>query len=187
VHPGYAKGVMINAVRVASCLVEALPQDRLPETTEGREPYLHPHGISGDVTKAEVKLLVRAFTEEELKEREEALRGAIAQVEARFPGVAIGLEIKESYRNMGYKIAEDPKVLNYALEAVKRQGIEPVRKAIRGGTDGSRLSFMGILTPNIFAGGQSFHSLQEWVSLEWMAAAVGVSIQLVAQWAEGSE
>ena len=187
VHPGYAKGVMINAVRVASCLVEALPQDRLPETTEGREPYLHPHGISGDVTKAEVKLLVRAFTEEELKEREEALRGAIAQVEARFPGAAISLEIKESYRNMGYKIAEDPKVLNYALEAVKRQGIEPVRKAIRGGTDGSRLSFMGILTPNIFAGGQSFHSLQEWVSLEWMAAAVGVSIQLVAQWAEGGK
>jgi tripeptide aminopeptidase len=187
VHPGYAKNVMINAVRVASSLVEALPLERLPETTEGRESYLHPHGISGDVTKAEVRLLVRAFTEEELQEREDALRGAIAQVEARFPGAAISLEIKESYRNMGYKIAEDPKVLNYALEAVKRQGIEPVRKAIRGGTDGSRLSFMGILTPNIFAGGQSFHSLQEWVSLEWMAAAVGVSIQLVAVWAEGAE
>jgi len=187
VHPGYAKGVMINAVRVASSLVEGLAQDHLPETTEDRESYLHPHGISGDVTKAEVRLLVRAFTEEELREREESLRCVIAQVEARFPGAAISLEIKESYRNMGYKIAEDPKVLNYALEAVKRQGVEPVRKAIRGGTDGSRLSFMGILTPNIFAGGQSFHSLQEWVSLEWMAAAVGVSIQLVAVWAEGAE
>jgi tripeptide aminopeptidase len=88
---------------------------------------------------------------------------------------------------MGYKIAEDPKVLDFAVEAVRRQGLEVVRKAIRGGTDGSRLSFMGILTPNVFAGGQSFHSVQEWVSLEWMAAAVGVSIQLLSVWVEGSE
>jgi tripeptide aminopeptidase len=186
VHPGYAKNVMINAVRVASALVEALPADRLPETTEGKEPYLHPYLLGGDVTKAEVKLLVRAFTEEELRQREDSLRQVIAQVQTRFPGAQLSLEIKESYRNMAYKIAEDPKVLEFALEAVRRQGIEPVRKAIRGGTDGSRLSFMGILTPNIFAGGQSFHSLQEWVSLEWMAAAVGVSIQLLSVWVEGS-
>ena len=184
VHPGYAKNVMINAVRVAAAVVEALPTDRLPETTEGRESYLHPFDFKGDVTKAEVKLLVRAFTEEELHQREEALRAVIAQVQPRFPGAQIAVEIKPSYRNMGYKIAEDPKVLDYALEAVTRQGITPIRKAIRGGTDGSRLSFMGILTPNVFAGGQSFHSVQEWVSLEWMAAAVGVSIQLLSVWVE---
>ncbi len=187
VHPGYAKGVMINAVRVASSIVDGLPAEGLPENTEGREPYLHPLDLKGDVTKAEVKLLVRAFTEEELHQREASLRRVIGQVEARFPGARISLEIKESYRNMGDKIAEDPKVLDYAMEAVRRQGIPLVRKAIRGGTDGARLSFMGILTPNIFAGGQSFHSLQEWVSLEWMAAAVGVSIQLLTAWAEGSE
>jgi len=187
VHPGYAKGVMINAVRVASAIVEGLPADRLPETTEGREPYLHPFDVKGDVTKAEVKLLVRAFTEEELHQREASLGLVIGQVEARFPGAHIAMEIKPSYRNMGYKIAEDPKVLDFALEAVRRQGIVPLRKAIRGGTDGSRLSFMGVLTPNIFAGGQSFHSLQEWVSLEWMAAAVGVSIQLLSVWVERSE
>jgi len=187
VPPGYAKGVMINAVRVAPAIVGGLALDHLPETTAGRESYLHPFDVKGDVTKAEVKLLVRAFTEEELHHREDALRLVIAGVEARFPGARISMEIKASYRNMGYKIAEDPKVLEFALEAVRRQGIEPVRKAIRGGTDGSRLSFMGVLTPNVFAGGQSFHSVQEWVSLEWMAAAVGVSIQLLSVWVERSE
>jgi len=186
VHPGYAKGVMINAVRVASAIVERLPQSHLPETTEGRESYLHPYQFSGGVTQAEIKLLVRAFTEEELAEREAALRSILADVQARFPGAVITMDVKTSYRNMAYKIAEDPKVLDYALEAVVRQGIDPLQKAIRGGTDGSRLSFMGLLTPNIFAGGQSFHSLQEWVSLEWMAAAVGVSLQLTSIWVEKS-
>jgi tripeptide aminopeptidase len=184
VHPGYAKGVMINAVRIASAIVEALPQDRLPETTEGREPYLHPTSLTGDVTHAEVKFIVRAFTEDELHDREDVLRGIVARMETRFPDAVIRLEIKESYRNMILKIAEDPRVLNHALEAVERQGITPLRKAIRGGTDGSRLSFMGLPTPNIFAGGQSFHSVYEWVSLEWMTAAVEVCIQLLAVWVE---
>ena len=186
VHPGYANGVMVNAVRVAAALVDRLPLDRLPETTENREPYLHPYQVSGGVTQAEVKFLVRAFTEEELTGREEVLRAIINEVQTLFPGALITLDVKTSYRNMAYKIAEDPKVLDYALEAVVRQGIDPLQKAIRGGTDGSRLSFMGLLTPNIFAGGQSFHSLQEWVSLEWMAAAVGVSLQLASIWVEKS-
>ena len=184
VHPGYAKGVMINAVRVAAAIVEALPEAFLPETTEGRQAYLHPVQVSGDVNHAEVKFIVRAFTEEELLEREDALRAILACLEQRFPGAVLKLEVKASYRNMFFKIAEDPKVLDYALEAVARQGIEPVRKAIRGGTDGSRLSFMGLLTPNLFAGGQSFHSVQEWVSLEWMAEAVGVCLQLAKVWTE---
>jgi tripeptide aminopeptidase len=187
VHPGYAKGVMTNAVRVASALVERLPVSALPETTEGREAYLHPFALTGDVTRAELKLLVRAFTEEELHAQEDVLRGLQAQVQALFPAAQIALEVKTSYRNMAYPIAEDPKVLHYALEAVTRQGITPIRRAIRGGTDGARLSFMGLLTPNIFAGGQNFHSVQEWVSLDWMAAATEVCIQLLDVWVEKTE
>lgn len=186
VHPGYAKGKMINAVRVAAALVEELPQDRLPETTEGREPYLHAHTLSGDVGQTEVRFLVRAFTEEELQEREDALCDAVSRVRGRFPGARFEVQIKASYRNMSYKIAEDPKVLDYALEAVGRQGLQPVRRPIRGGTDGSRLSFMGLLTPNIFAGAQSYHSTHEWASLEWMAQAVAVTLQILAVWVERS-
>jgi tripeptide aminopeptidase len=184
VHPGYAKGIMINAVRAAAAIIERLPKDGLPETTEGKQAYLHPISCTGDVTRAEVKLLVRAFTEEELHAREDVLRAISDEVARLFPGVGIDMVVKESYRNMYYKIAEDPRVLEHALEAVTRQGITPIRRAIRGGTDGARLSFMGLLTPNLFAGGQNFHSVQEWVSLEWMAAATEVCIQLLAVWVE---
>jgi tripeptide aminopeptidase len=184
VHPGYAKGKMINAVRVASRIVESLPSDRLPETTEGREPYLHPIALGGDVNKAEIKLLVRAFTEEELHEREDVLKAVIEEAKGAFPGAKIEMEIKESYRNMYYPISKDPKVLDYALEAVERQGIKPSRRPIRGGTDGSRLSFMGLLTPNIFAGSQSYHSTHEWVSLDWMSKAVECTLQILNVWTE---
>jgi tripeptide aminopeptidase len=134
----------------------------------------------------QLKLLVRAFHDHELREREDVLRGILRAVESRFPGVAIVLTLKESYRNMRTYIAKDPKVLHYAIEAVQRQGLAPIRRAIRGGTDGSRLSAMGLLTPNLFAGGQGIHSVQEWVSLEWMAAAVGVCLQLLSVWVEKS-
>jgi len=183
-HPGYAKGKLVNAVRVAAAIVERLEREFLPETTDGRQPYLHPYDVRGDVTRIEIKFLVRAFTEEELHGREDALRRIIADVEALFTGAHITVEIKESYRNMAYKIAEDTKVLEYAFEAVRRLGLEPVRRAIRGGTDGARLSFMGLLTPNIWAGGQNFHSVQEWVSLEWMAKAAEVTLQLLQVWLE---
>ena len=186
VHPGRAKGIMVNAVRVAAAIIEALPEDFLPETTEGRQPYLHPYVLSGEVAKVELKLLVRAFSQRELDERAHVLREIVRRAEARFPGVKIAVEVKESYRNMREAIAKDPKVLEYAVLAVERQGIAPVRRAIRGGTDGSRLSAMGLLTPNLFTGGQAAHSVQEWISLEWMAAAVGVCLQLVAVWVEKS-
>jgi tripeptide aminopeptidase len=184
VHPGRAKGVMINAVRVAAAIVEALPEAFLPETTDERQPYLHPYALAGEVAKVELKLLVRAFTLRELCEREDVLRAVIRQAEARFPGVKIDVEVKSSYRNMRDHIAKDPKVLDHAIVAVERQGITPVRRAIRGGTDGSRLSAMGLLTPNLFTGGQAAHSVEEWISLDWMAAAVGVCLQLVAIWVE---
>jgi tripeptide aminopeptidase len=186
VHPGYAKGVMVNAVRVAAAIVDALPHDRLPETTDGRQPYLHAHAITGDVGQAQVKLLVRAFTEPELVEREEVLRGIIAAVAARFPGVRTELDIEATYRNMGEHLAKEPKVVDHAMEAVRRQGLAPIRRAIRGGTDGAKLSARGLLTPNLFAGGQGAHSVREWISLEWMAAAVGVCLQLIAVWLEKS-
>ncbi|MFH1177308.1 MAG: peptidase T [Acidobacteriota bacterium] len=187
VHPGYAKDKMVNAVRAAAALIEGLPAGFLPETTEDRQSYLHPYDIRGDVSKIEIKLLVRAFTVAELAEREDSLRAVIAAVKKRFPGAELKVEIKESYRNMGMKIAEDPRVLEYAFEAVRRAGVVPGRKAIRGGTDGARLSFMGLLTPNIWAGGQSFHSVQEWVSLEWMAKAVETTLHLLEVWVERTQ
>jgi tripeptide aminopeptidase len=186
VHPGYAKGKMTNALRVASAIVERLPVDRLPETTEGRAPYLHAYAMAGDVGRAEVKLLVRAFSEEELRDREDTLRLVVDEVRKTYPEARITVDVKESYRNMGMKIAEDRKVLDYACEAVARAGLELKRKAIRGGTDGARLSFEGILTPNIWAGGQSFHSVQEWVSLDWMSKAVETTLHLLGVWVERS-
>ena len=186
VHPGYAKGKMVNAVRVAADLVSRLPHDGLPETTELRQAYLHPYDLKGDVTKVEMKVLVRAFSVEELHQREGVLRGVAVDVEEAFPGAKIRVEIREQYRNMGYKLADEPCVMECAFDACRRQGIEPIRKAIRGGTDGSRLSYMGLLTPNVWAGGQNFHSVQEWVSLEWMGAAVETSLQLLTVWLEKS-
>lgn len=186
VHPGYAKGKMINAVRVAADLVSGLPVANLPETTEGRESYLHAYDVKGDVTKVEVKVLFRAFTVEELRAREGDLDRALASALAAHPGARGSVKVKEQYRNMGYKIAEDPRVLEYAFEAVRRQGIEPSRKAIRGGTDGARLSFMGLPTPNLWAGGQNFHSVREWVSLEWMAAAAETALAVLGVFVEKS-
>jgi tripeptide aminopeptidase len=186
VHPGYAKDKMTNAVRVGAAIVERLPREFLPETTDARQSYLHPYDLKGDVTKMELKLLVRAFSEQELLEREDSLRRVVEEVGRDFPGARLELVIKESYRNMAMKIAEDPKVLDYAMEAVRRLGLEPIRRAIRGGTDGARLSFMGLLTPNIWAGGQSFHSVQEWVSLDWMAKASECVLHLLSIWVEKS-
>jgi tripeptide aminopeptidase len=186
VHPGYAKDKLVNALRVTAAIIEGIGDELLPETTEGREPYLHPYIASGDVSKVELKVLVRAFSVEKLHEREDHLRAVVAKVEERFPKAKISIDIDESYRNMAYKIREDPKVLEYALEAVERIGVEPKRQAIRGGTDGSRLSYMGLLTPNVWAGGQNFHSVREWVSLEWMAKAVEATLEILTVWVEKS-
>jgi tripeptide aminopeptidase len=186
VHPGYAKDKLVNAMRVTAAIIEGIDERFLPETTEGREPYLHPYIGSGDVTKVDLKVLVRAFSVEKLEEREAHLNEVIAKVSKRFPKAKITVKIDESYRNMAYKIREDSKVLDYALEAVKRVGVEPVRQAIRGGTDGARLSYMGLLTPNVWAGGQNFHSVREWVSLEWMTKAVETTLEILTVWVEKS-
>jgi tripeptide aminopeptidase len=164
---------------VASAIVDAMPADHLPETTDGRQPYLHAYAVTGTVGQAEVHLLVRAFSTSELEARERVLRDVVEGVGARFPGATLAVDIKPSYRNMREHMIREPKVVDHADEAVRRQGLEPVRRAIRGGTDGAKLSARGLLTPNLFAGGQSPHSVREWASLEWMAAAVGVCIQLL--------
>jgi tripeptide aminopeptidase len=187
VHPGYAKDKLVNALRVAAAIIEGIDTRWLPETTDGREPYLHPYIASGDVTKVDLKVLVRAFSNEKLTEREDHLRDVVAKVNERFPKAKITINLDESYRNMAYKIREDSKVLDYALEAVERIGVTPIRQAIRGGTDGARLSFMGLLTPNVWAGGQSFHSVNEWVSLNWMSKAVEATLEILTVWVEKSE
>jgi len=184
VHPGYAKDKMVNAVRAASAVIEALGDAGLPERTEGREAYLHPMDLKGDVTQATLKLLVRAFSEEELTEQAQRLHAAVAAAQARFPKAHFQVEIRQQYRNMRYAIEKDPRVVDHAITACQRQGIEPLRRAIRGGTDGSRLSFMGLLTPNLWDGAQSYHSVHEWVSLDWMAASVETGLQLLQVWRE---
>jgi tripeptide aminopeptidase len=131
-------------------------------------------------------VLVRAFSVPKLEAREAHLQDVVAAVGKRFPKAKIDIQIEESYRNMAYKIKEDSKVLDYALEAVERIDIKPIRQAIRGGTDGARLSFIGLLTPNVWAGGQNFHSVNEWVSLEWMAKATEATGEILSVWVEHS-
>ncbi len=161
VHPGYAKDKLVNAVRVAAAIVGGLDASRLPETTEGRQPYLHPYTICGQRLGASSSSCWSAPSPSRSSPSARTpAEGDRRRRAGSFPAAKIELEIQESYRNMAYKIREDIKVLDYALEAVRRIGVEPKRQAIRGGTDGARLSFMGLLTPNVWAGGQSFHSVR---------------------------
>jgi tripeptide aminopeptidase len=186
VHPGYAKGKMINALRVVSDIVMALPQHRTPETTEGREGYLHPINLSGNVSEAKAQFLVRDFTEDGLSELEGTLRAAVAWVEHKYPGAKALVEVKQSYRNMKYVLDQHPHVTDYAEEAIGRAGLTPKRASIRGGTDGSRLTFMGVPTPNLFDGSMNFHGKKEYVPLEWMDAAVETILHLMDVWVEKS-
>ncbi len=183
-HPGMAKDVLINALKVASHLVELLPRDKAPETTADRQSYLHPVGIEGEVGRAVVRFIVRAFTVEELKAREDDLIRLAKQAEAAYPGSKIAVEIKEGYRNMKVVLDKHPQVVELAMEATRRAGVEPTLASIRGGTDGSQLSFKGLPTPNIFAGGVNFHGVQEWVSLEWMAKGTETALWLAYLWGQ---
>lgn len=186
VHPGYAKGKLLNALRVVCDIVMALPQHRTPETTEGREGYLHPINISGNVSEARAQFLVRDFAEEGLHDLEATLRAAAAWSERKYPGVTAEVEIKESYRNMKYVLDQHPHVTAYAEEAIRRAGLAPRRTSIRGGTDGARLTFMGVPTPNLFDGSMNFHGKKEWVPLEWMDAAVETILHVMDVWVEKS-
>ena len=182
VHPGYAKGKMVSAVRAASYFVGLFPEESIPETTEGREGYLHPIGINGDVNKVVVPVLVRDFELEMLKVWEAKLEGLAAQTQERFPGLTFSIEIQHSYKNMRYYLDKEPRAVTLALKAVTEAGIDVNLTSIRGGTDGSRLSEMGLPTPNLFAGGRNFHSVNEWVPLVAMEKGVLVVFKLAELW-----
>jgi len=184
-HPGFAKGRMEHAIKAAARIVERLPQDTCsPETTEGKEGFLHPVSITGSLESATLSLIVRDFTEAGLQEKEALLENIVREVMLEFPRSSYEIAFKEQYRNMKVVLDQHPAVVNNALEAIRRTGLKPVRSSIRGGTDGSRLSFMGLPCPNIFAGEHSFHARTEWVSVQDMEKAVQTIVHLVMVWEE---
>jgi tripeptide aminopeptidase len=184
-HPGFAKGKMEHAIKIAAAIVERLPKDTCsPETTEGKQGFLHPIGITGALEQATVSLIVRDFTDAGLKEKEALLEGIIKAVMRDFPRSTYRLEIKQQYRNMKQVIDRHPDIIDNAMEAIRRTGLTPVKSSIRGGTDGSRLSFMGLPCPNIFAGEHAFHSRLEWVSVQDMEKAAQTIVHLAMIWEE---
>lgn len=184
-HPGYAKKKMLNSQRIGAEFIEMLPKETwTPETTEQREGYIHLHGINGSVEKTEMKFLVRDFTVEGLLEKEQLMQSFLKVLQLKYPRLDYQFTVKESYRNMKYILNDHPIVTEYAFEAVKRTGLAPRQGLVRGGTDGARLSSMGLPTPNIFTGGHNFHSKREWVSVQDMAKAVETIVHLAAVWEE---
>ena len=187
VHPGYAKNKLVSSIKIATEIIQTLPNNSLsPETTEKREGYVHPNSISGGVEETTLKFLIRDFAAEGLKNHEIFLEKIAKEVMQKYPKAKMEFKISESYRNMKYQLDKDPSVVEYAVEAIKRAGLQPRRNIIRGGTDGARLSFEGLLTPNIFTGGHNFHSRQEWISIQDMQKAVLVILQLAQIWQEKS-
>jgi tripeptide aminopeptidase len=186
-HPGYAKGRMVNAIRLAAEFIARLPQDRLsPETTDGYEGYVHPYVVDASVDRTTVKLLIRDFSTERLEEKETFVEQLAREVVATHPRAGVEIRIAESYRNMREILEGYPEVIECAREAIRRSGLTPHERPIRGGTDGSRLSFMGLPTPNIFAGEHNFHSRLEWVSAQDMDKAVETIVHLCHVWEERS-
>jgi tripeptide aminopeptidase len=184
-HPGFAKGKMEHAIKIAAAIVDRLPKNTCsPETTEGREGFLHPIGISGTLETTTLGLIVRDFTDAGLKEKEALLENIVKEVMQEYPHSTYRFEIKQQYRNMKQVIDAHPEIVDNAMEAIRRAGLTPVKAAIRGGTDGSRLSFMGLPCPNIFAGEHAFHSRLEWVSVQDMEKAVQTIVHLAMIWEE---
>ncbi len=187
VHPGYAKGKMVNAQKVAAHFIEMLPKDRLsPETTEGREGYVHPVSINGNEEKTVIKFIIRDFIDTKLSEFEDYLKGLVEKATADYPGASFEFKVIEQYRNMKNILNEHPHIEEYAVEALNILGVTPIQSAIRGGTDGSRLSFMGLPTPNLFAGGHDFHAITEYVAIQDMEMATKMIVTLVQVWEQKS-
>ena len=184
IHPGTAKGVMVNATRVAAEFVARTPKNIAPETTEGYEPYLHPYAFTGDVGEAIVRFLLRSFNDEDMQKLENLLREIKSDVQTMFPGAKIELTSTEQYRNMHEKLVDCPEMLAMLEEAARRSGVTPCWKPIRGGTDGSRLTEMGLPTPNIYTGGHNFHSRTEWLSVDHLEKTVETLVQLAQFYTE---
>jgi tripeptide aminopeptidase len=184
-HPGFAKGRMVNAIKLAAAFVERLPRHTMsPETTDGYDGFLHPYTMNAGVERTSVKVLVRDFVTAALKDKEALVERLARDVVAPHLGARVEFAIEESYRNMKEVLDHHPTVVEHAREAIRRAGLEPRSRPIRGGTDGSRLSFMGLPTPNIFAGEHNFHSRLEWVSAQDMEKAVEVIVNLCRVWEE---
>jgi tripeptide aminopeptidase len=183
VHPGQATGKMVSALRIGAELIAALPSDRLtPDTTADREGFLHPVVFTGAADSAHIRVIARDFDEELLQSHVELLRETAEQTVARHPGATLNFELIRQYRNMRTYIERAPEVVEAAEQAIRAEGVEPLRIPIRGGTDGSRLSERGLPTPNIFDGGNEYHSVREWASLQDMAAATATIMRLAEIW-----
>jgi tripeptide aminopeptidase len=184
IHPGSAKDIMVNALRVASEIIARFPKDMAPETTEGHQPYIHPHSMEGSVGNASIKILFRDFKTAGLTVQKEIVEKIIAEVQQLYPKAEIEFEVKEQYRNMLDSLEEVPEVLDNLFEAAQRAGVNPFWRPIRGGTDGSRLTEMGLPTPNIYNGGQNFHSKNEWLSVNALEQTVDTLKNLVQIYVE---
>jgi tripeptide aminopeptidase len=185
VHPGTSKGKLVNSIKLAAALLEKLPEDRLsPETTDAREGFVHPVRITGTAAETTVSFIARDFDGAKLKEHEQLLRELADELVRDEPRARVSVEVEDSYRNMKEFLDSQPRIAEAADEATRRVGLEPSRNAIRGGTDGAVLSARGLVTPNIFTGGQEYHSVREWISAQDMALSTATIVELVKLWAE---
>jgi tripeptide aminopeptidase len=188
IHPSIGKGRMVNAVRLAGAFLERLPWQGLsPETTDGREGFLHPYRIEGGVAEATLRILVRDFDTPRLAEHAALLRHAAALLQAEHPRAKIDVQVTPQYRNMAEGLVKEPRAVTFAEEAMRRVGLQPKRTIVRGGTDGSRLTELGLPTPNLSTGEHNLHSPLEWTCLEEMATAVRVLVELAKVWGKAGE
>lgn len=186
-HPGYAKGKMVNALKIAGEILAALPKDRLsPESTEGRRGFIHPVSIKGIAEKCTVEFIIRDFETQGLKKKEDYLRTQIEELMRTYPKASVEFNVTEQYRNMKAILDQYPQVVEYAKEAIAKAGLKQKMESIRGGTDGSRLSFLGLPCPNLFAGEQAIHSKLEFISIQDMNKAVETMVYLATIWFENS-
>ena len=183
-HPGFAKGRMENAIKIAAAIIDRLPKDVAPETTDGRDGFVHPTGVTASMEKATLSFIIRDFDDAGLVEKEAMLEAITRDVLRSYPGSSYSFEVKPQYRNMKAIVDQHPQIVDNAVEAIRRAGLTPKRGVVRGGTDGSRLSFMGLPCPNIFAGGHAFHSPLEWVSRQDMEKAVATIVEIAKVWSE---
>lgn len=185
VHPGFAKGKMQSALKIAGEVIASLPKDTLsPESTTEKQGFVHPTNMSGTVEKAEIGFIIRDHATSKLKDHVAVIEDVVKNVLRNYPGCTYTIQVQEQYRNMKEVLDQYPQIMEIGLEAIRRAGLTPIRRSIRGGTDGSRLSFMGLPCPNVFAGGHAFHGKMEWVSRQDMEKAVETILHIVNIWAE---
>ncbi len=182
-HPGTARGKMANALHIAGEVLASIPSGWRPETTDGREGFIHPTDIEGNVEEVRIKLIIRDFDMGLLETRRHALEHALAAIEERYPGSSVRFSGKMGYSNMKSELDKDPRAVAFALRAMEMAGIRPTIRPIRGGTDGARMTFRGVLTPNLFAGGGDAHSRQEWACVQWMEEGAATAVNIARLWA----